>query len=67
MTLRDPEGTGRVECAGLLPRRWDRATSSFRPALHRICNTGASDLIFLAICTPRFTPDAYGDVEPDTP
>ena len=29
----------------------------------RIANTGAEDLIFLAICTPRFTMDAYEDIE----
>ena len=26
-------------------------------------NTGAADLIFLAICTPRFVPEAYQDLE----
>lgn len=31
----------------------------------RIENTGGSDLVFLAICTPRFTPDAYEDIDPD--
>jgi mannose-6-phosphate isomerase-like protein (cupin superfamily) len=30
----------------------------------RIANTGGADLVFLAICTPRFTPDAYEDIEP---
>jgi mannose-6-phosphate isomerase-like protein (cupin superfamily) len=29
----------------------------------RITNIGKDDLIFLAICTPRFTQDAYEDVE----
>ena len=29
----------------------------------RITNTGAEDLIFLAICTPRFVPEAYQDTE----
>ena len=28
----------------------------------RITNTGETDLIFLAICTPRFTVEAYEDV-----
>jgi mannose-6-phosphate isomerase-like protein (cupin superfamily) len=28
----------------------------------RITNTGTEDLIFLAICTPRFTEDAYEDI-----
>ena len=29
----------------------------------RITNTGTDDLIFLAICSPRFTQDAYEDIE----
>lgn len=28
----------------------------------RIRNAGAEDLVFLAICTPRFTPEAYEDL-----
>ena len=30
----------------------------------RITNTGDADLIFLAVCTPRFTRVAYEDLEP---
>ncbi|MDN5837058.1 MAG: cupin domain-containing protein [Nitrosospira sp.] len=30
----------------------------------RITNMGADDLIFLAICSPRFTSAAYEDLEP---
>jgi mannose-6-phosphate isomerase-like protein (cupin superfamily) len=29
----------------------------------RIANTGAGDLVFLAICTPRFIPEAYEEIE----
>ncbi len=29
----------------------------------RITNTGGGDLVFLAICTPRFKPEAYEDLE----
>lgn len=29
----------------------------------RIRNTGTADLVFLALCTPRFRPEAYEDVE----
>ena len=29
----------------------------------RIANTGNTDLVFYAICTPRFTPDCYRDLE----
>lgn len=33
----------------------------------RITNTGSSDLLFLALCTPRFRADAYEDLDPDEP
>jgi mannose-6-phosphate isomerase-like protein (cupin superfamily) len=29
----------------------------------RITNTGDADLIFLAICSPRFVPDAYESID----
>ena len=29
----------------------------------RIANTGQGDLVFLAVCTPRFTPEAYEEIE----
>jgi oxalate decarboxylase/phosphoglucose isomerase-like protein (cupin superfamily) len=29
----------------------------------RITNTGVDDLVFLAICSPRFSQDVYEDVE----
>lgn len=29
----------------------------------RIANTGEHDLVFLAVCTPRFRPEAYRDVD----
>ncbi len=29
----------------------------------RITNTGTGDLVFLAICTPRFSADAYQDMD----
>jgi mannose-6-phosphate isomerase-like protein (cupin superfamily) len=29
----------------------------------QITNAGSSDLVFLAICTPRFTPEAYEDID----
>jgi mannose-6-phosphate isomerase-like protein (cupin superfamily) len=32
-------------------------------ARQRISNTGTIDLVFLAICVPRFTPGAYVDIE----
>lgn len=27
-----------------------------------ICNTGTQDLVFYAICTPRFTPECYEEI-----
>jgi mannose-6-phosphate isomerase-like protein (cupin superfamily) len=31
----------------------------------RIANTGAEDLVFLCVCTPAFSPEAYEDLEGD--
>jgi len=31
----------------------------------RIHNPGPGELIFLALCTPRFVPEAYLDIDPD--
>ncbi|NKN32532.1 cupin domain-containing protein [Marichromatium bheemlicum] len=33
-------------------------------APQRITNSGETDLVFLAICTPRFRPEAYQDIDP---
>ena len=33
-------------------------------AAQRISNTGSEDLVFHCICTPRFTPGCYIDLEP---
>ena len=30
----------------------------------QITNTGGVDLVFLALCTPRFVPEAYVDIDP---
>ncbi|HEV8107938.1 MAG TPA: hypothetical protein VGP97_10470 [Burkholderiales bacterium] len=44
--------------------RWHRLAGTAEPACRqRIANTGAGDLIFLAICTPRFIYDAYEELE----
>lgn len=34
-------------------------------APQRITNVGLNDLIFLAICTPRFRQEAYEDIDPE--
>ena len=31
--------------------------------LQRITNPGEQDLVFLCVCTPRFTPEAYEGLE----
>jgi len=31
-------------------------------APQRIANTGAADLVFYCVCTPRFMPEAYADL-----
>lgn len=59
------EGSGRAEIGDLPPREVApgdvvRIPPSCR---QRIANTGHGDLVFLAICTPRFTNDAYGEME----
>ena len=58
------EGEGRAE-VGDQTERLKAGDSLFIPPgqPQRIHNTGTSDLIFLALCTPRFTPDCYQDVE----
>ena len=59
------EGEGRVEVDGI-------EAADVRPgdvvlippdASQRIANTGRSDLVFYALCTPRFRHDNYRDLE----
>lgn len=59
------EGTGRVEVADLAPREVAAGDVVLIPpgARQRVANTGARDLVFLALCTPRFVPEAYEDLE----
>lgn len=58
-------GSGRVEVADLLPKDLKPGDVVIIPPMcrQRITNTGSADLIFLAICTPRFSEEAYEDVE----
>ena len=57
-------GTGRAEVGGhfydVNPGDLIHITAE-KP--QRITNTGTNDLIFLAICAPRFTPENYTDLE----
>jgi mannose-6-phosphate isomerase-like protein (cupin superfamily) len=59
------EGQGRVEIDGADPVLVKRLDVVNIPAgvSQRIANTGGSDLLFLAICTPRFKPDRYRSSE----
>ncbi len=54
-------GHGRVEIGDLPPTEVGPGDVVCIPAgmRQRIHNTGAGDLIFLALCTPRFERDAY--------
>lgn len=58
-------GTGRVEVDGQAPREVAAGDTVAIPAMHsqRIANSGEVDLVFLAVCTPRFTKDAYEDLD----
>lgn len=60
-------GVGVLEVEGLEPRRVGPGDLVYIPAgaAQRIENDGDCDLIFLAICTPRFTREVYQDIEPD--
>lgn len=58
-------GQGRVEVGDLPPEMVGPGDVVIIPPLcrQRITNIGQEDLIFLAICTPRFTAAAYEDME----
>lgn len=55
------EGRGRVEVGELGPQDVGPGDVVLIPpgCRQRITSSGQSDLIFLAICTPRFRPEAY--------
>lgn len=54
------EGSGRVE-VGSLEQQVNAGDVVIIPPgeRQRISNTGSNDLVFLALCTPRFTRSAY--------
>jgi len=62
-------GHGRVEVEGAPPGDVGPGDVVRIPAgcRQRIANTGAQDLLFLAVCTPRFVLAAYEDAETSTP
>ena len=59
------EGSGLVEINDLKPNHVSAGdVVLIPPAAHqRITNTGSIDLVFLAICSPRFTEAVYVDSE----
>jgi mannose-6-phosphate isomerase-like protein (cupin superfamily) len=59
------EGEGRVEVGSLAPEPVGPGDVVLIPpgVRQRIANTGAADLVFLAVCTPRFRQTAYRDRE----
>ncbi len=61
-------GRGQVEVGQLPPREIGPGDIVLIPPMcpQRITNIGPTDLVFLAICTPRFLPDVYEDME-ETP
>jgi mannose-6-phosphate isomerase-like protein (cupin superfamily) len=59
------EGQGLVEVGGLAPQEIKSGDVVLIPSecRQRITNIGICDLIFLAICSPRFEQSAYEDIE----
>lgn len=59
------EGAGRVEIGSLPPQEVGPGDVVIIPpgCAQRITNTGPGELIFLAICAPRFSPDIYEDID----
>ncbi|MCX8110969.1 MAG: cupin domain-containing protein [Syntrophorhabdaceae bacterium] len=59
------QGKGVVEIGALPPTEVNPGDIVIIPPMcpQRIKNTGTEDLLFLAICTPRFTEDVYEDIE----
>lgn len=63
------DGQGRVEVGDLTPRTVGPGDVVLIPpgSAQRIANAGDRDLLFHAICTPRFVPEAYEDLETREP
>jgi mannose-6-phosphate isomerase-like protein (cupin superfamily) len=60
-------GRGKVEVGTQLSREVNPGDIVLIPPMcrQRITNIGSVDLVFLAICTPRFSNEVYEDVEAD--
>ena len=59
------QGRGRVDIGDLPPQDVGAGDVVLIPPMcrQRITNTGTEVLVFLAICTPRFSSDVYEDVD----
>lgn len=59
------EGRGRAEIGALPAQEVGPGDVVLIPpqCRQRISNTGSTDLVFLAICTPRFSQDAYEAID----
>jgi mannose-6-phosphate isomerase-like protein (cupin superfamily) len=59
------QGRGRVEIGNLPPQEVSAGDIVLIPPMcrQRISNIGSEDLIFLAICTPRFSNAVYEDTQ----
>ena len=59
------EGRGRVDVGGLPPAEVGPGDVVVIPAMcaQRIANAGDRDLVFLAVCSPRFVPECYEALE----
>lgn len=59
------EGNGRVEIGDLGPQNVGPGDVVLIPpgCRQRITNIGQVDLIFLAVCSPRFKPESYEDID----
>jgi len=58
-------GKGLFDIGELPPQEVTTGDIVFIPPMcrQRITNSGTDDLVFLAICSPRFVQDAYEDIE----
>jgi mannose-6-phosphate isomerase-like protein (cupin superfamily) len=58
------EGKGRAEVGGLAPQEVGPGDVVLIPpsTRQRIANVGPGELVFLALCTPRFRQDAYEEI-----
>ena len=58
-------GRGRVEIGDLPPGEVNAGDMAVIPPMcpQRISNIGSDDLVFLAICTPRFVYGVYEDID----